>query len=343
MDAFAAFLRDAAGRAQSGDPIELSIRDLLHRWGAKRRGYWVVWSIERELEAAGLRTEPPFQNGWIDEWVSLVPIESGKEGPQPGGEAGTDADDPGSDVVESDEVGLRIGSLQSAGGGVCSVTPQNKLVTAQSLMMRRDYSQLAVMSGERDLVGAISWESIAHARIADPDADLTASIIQARVLERRDDLITHIPMIIDRGFVFVRDERDRRITGIVTTADLSAEFATLAGPFFLVGEAERRLRRAVDRRFDPDELAAVRDSADSKREVKSAEDLTIGEHQRLLEDPDNWARMGWAVDRKIFLDALDTVRSLRNEVMHFSPDPIEPERLGELRNFIKWLSMLEQD
>lgn len=63
------------------------------------------------------------------------------------------------------QVSLRVGSLASANAGVGSVRLDDPLERAQALMMRSDYSQLAVQSGPRDLRGAISWESIAQAKI----------------------------------------------------------------------------------------------------------------------------------------------------------------------------------
>ena len=65
-----------------------------------------------------------------------------------------------------------IGQLPAASGGVVSVNPQSRLLTAQSKMRANDYSQLGVMRTERDLKAVISWESIAKALSVDPDAKL---------------------------------------------------------------------------------------------------------------------------------------------------------------------------
>jgi len=155
-----------------------------------------------------------------------------------------------------------------------------------------------------------------------------------------DDLIHHIPRIVQAGYVFVQS-KDATISGIVTTADLSEEFARLATPFFLIGEIERRLRRAVDRLFSASALGEVRDFQDATRDVASAEDLTLGEYVRLLENPSRWETTGWRVDRKVFIEALDHVRELRNDVVHFSPDPLGDDQLDELRNFVRWLKILD--
>jgi hypothetical protein len=76
-------------------------------------------------------------------------------------------------------------------------------------------------------------------------------------------------------------------------------------------------------------------------EVASAEDLAFGEYKRLLEKPDNWQRLQWNVDRTVFISTLDEVRTVRNEVMHFSPDPIDEEQLTMLTNFIRWVKVLD--
>jgi hypothetical protein len=51
------FLEDAARRERS-DLVTLLIRELLERWGHKRRGYWIVSRIQRDLEEAELVAEP---------------------------------------------------------------------------------------------------------------------------------------------------------------------------------------------------------------------------------------------------------------------------------------------
>jgi hypothetical protein len=216
------------------------------------------------------------------------------------------------------------------------------LERTQSLMMRHDFSQLAVMSGPRDLRGAVTWESIAQARIRDPKAALREAVTNGEVVRSDDDLLAQIPRIVDAGFVFVQ-ATNKVISGIVTTADLSNQFLILAKPFFVLAEIERRLRRIVDRAFESDELQSVMDPADAGRHVKSAEDLTLGEYVRLLEDPARWPRLGWALDRKVFIEGLHQVRETRNDIMHFSPDPLDDEQITTIENFLKWLRKLSPE
>lgn len=64
---------------------------------------------------------------------------------------------------------------------------------------------------------------------------------------------------------------------------------------------------------------------------------------RLLEQETNWQRLGWALDRRTFVDALTEVKSIRNDVMHFSPDPLDDSQVASLRLFLKWVRGLDEE
>lgn len=334
MDTPTEFLQSAAS-CSPGSQFNLSIREFVAKWGVKRRGYTIVQRIQSDLSAAGLTTEPLFTEGWIDNHISLIPIGEADQQTQRAKQEQEGA------RVDGGEVGLRISSFKSASNGIASVTPQATLEEVQSLMMKNDYSQLAVLAGERDLRGAVSWESIAQARLRSPAAGLTDALVRAELVAHDDEVLTAIPRIVDAGYVFVRN-RERVIEGIVSTADLSEEFAALAKPFFLIGEIERRIRQALEYAFEEGELRAVRsDTKSSTRTVESASDLTLGECVHLLEKQSRWSKLGWGADRAIFIETFHEVREIRNDVMHFSPDPISDEDVQLLQNFIKWLQSLQ--
>lgn len=330
------FLEDAAGRRES-NLVEVSIRELISKWGFQRRRIWTVSQIERDLEEMGLTTDPPFAQEYLDSAIKLIPYRLIPPKPESAEETKPDQLKNRVDVTE---VALTVGSLRSAGRGVCSITPQATLLEAQSIMVVNDYSQLAVMGGPRSLKGAITWESIAQASLKAPRPGIAECTIPAEVVRRDDDLISQIPRIVRAGYVFVQGH-DASITGIVTTADLSEEFGRLGTPFFLIGEIERRLRRAVDRVFSSTELRGIRDPKDNGRDVASAEDLTFGEYEWLFSDPGRWDRMKWRAERTVFMKVLAQVRILRNEIMHFSPDPLEESDVEQMRGFIRFLRFLE--
>jgi len=331
------FLLEAASRAP-GQEVSLSIRDFIAKWGAKRRGYWFVQEIQQALDEHALTTEPSFETGWIDNHIRLV--RKREDGAKPGSPAGADGISEDQQTTSlTTGTALKVSSLKTAASGVISVSHSDTLDLAQSLMMRYDYSQLPVLSGAREVLGVVSWESIAQKRIHQADCNLRDCVVPVDVVGIEDDLLPHIPRIIESGYVFVRAQ-DKTICGVVTTTDLSANFLMLAGPFLLIGEVERRLRQVVSISFTLDEISAGKDERDAGRVVSSVNDLTLGETIRLFQPREGWDKLGWQVDRAVFCSALEASVALRNDIMHFSPDPIEEERLNQVRYLLKWLNLL---
>ena len=154
-----------------------------------------------------------------------------------------------------------------------------------------------------------------------------------------EPLLQHVATIARKGFVFVRG-KDNLLTGIVTSADLSVRFEELATPFLLIGQIEGWLRETLDWAFSTEQLGAAVDDDSDDREVESAKDLTFGEYLRLLQQPDNWNQVGWDAHRSVFCDHLDEVREIRNEVMHFSPDPISGEQITKIANLLQWIQRI---
>jgi predicted transcriptional regulator len=335
QDGLHAFLAGVRQRVESGEVVSVEIRKLIGYVGAERRGTREVGWVQQALDHHGLVAEPPFSTGWVDNRVELR-LASEPSSTNAAGDGGRST----LPLAASEEVSLTVRNLKSATSGVKCVQRNNNVLLARAYMLRFDYSQLAVMAGKRQLVGAVSWDSMALAAIRDPEFTLADATIPARAVELDDDLIELIPVIADKGFVFVTGP-DRELSGIVTTADLSMQFRTLAGPFLVIGEIERRLRLTLSNHFSVPELAQVRDPADTSRTIDSVNDLTLGETLRMLENPGNWDRLNWPVDRAEFVNALNDVKTIRNEVMHFSPDPLSSDQEEALTNFVGWLRAME--
>jgi hypothetical protein len=63
----------------------------------------------------------------------------------------------------------------------------------------------------------------------------------------------------------------------------------------------------------------------------------MGDYQRVLENPDRWAKLGWPLDRATFIKRLDQLRAVRNNVMHFNPEPVPADAVEKLRYILKLL------
>jgi hypothetical protein len=212
---------------------------------------------------------------------------------------------------------------------------------ATTLMLAKDFSQLPVMINERTVKGVVSWRSIGS-RLALAQKPSVAREAMEPHAEMSIDasLFAAIPLIVEHEYVLVRSS-DQRITGIVTTSDLSVQFRQLSEPFLLLGEIENHLRRIISSHFGQDELVAVQDPNNGTRKIETAADLTFGEYRRLLEEPSRWRRLDLQMDRGVFTGLLDKVRGIRNDVMHFDPDGIPESDLDILRDFAKFLRTLQ--
>jgi len=181
------WLKEIKAKAEKGAPVSLAVRELISFWGAQGRGQRVTTRIETELANHGLLTSPDFRRVTLDANISVVAASS-VDPPDASASAVAPIyvleQEPADKVsVEADAppvvVGLAVSNLPSASVGVVSVTPQSTLEQATTLMLLNDYSQLAVMAGPRNLRGAVSWKSIAQARLVSQSATLEDAIVRA--------------------------------------------------------------------------------------------------------------------------------------------------------------------
>ncbi len=150
------------------------------------------------------------------------------------------------DHSSSDDPTFRIGSLPAANKKLVVVNQNDSLTKAITLMLQHDFSQLPVMHGEREVKGVVTCKSIGskHA-LGCPCSQVGHCREDARIVDSNRTLFDAIPTIVEFGYVLVRDQRDRRITGIVTASDLSLQFQALAEPFLLLREIELSRARAT--------------------------------------------------------------------------------------------------
>ena len=321
------WLREARAQADAKNPVNITVRDLLARWDTKADGTTPYQRIDADLANHGLTTSPSYRKVSMDTTVRLVTPSQNTEAT---GHASADADD------ENElDIGLTVGNLPAALSDVVSVPPTATFDEAITVMMLNGYSQLAVLSGTHTLRGAVTWQSIAYARHANPNASFAEAIIPAREARYDQELVEVLPDLETWDFVFVRDEKNA-VAGIVTTADVVGKYRELSTPFILIGELDQVLRQLISRAFTLEEVTSLCD-ADGSRSVRSFDDLEMGDYQRVLENPERWVKLGWPLDRATFIKRLDELRVIRNNVMHFNPEPLPANTVDRLRYILKLL------
>ncbi|RWE12787.1 MAG: CBS domain-containing protein [Mesorhizobium sp.] len=340
-------IQNAKADLAAGKEAKTTVRTLLAAFGSRRRRANVVETIRDALQEAGLVTVPDFTSTWIDAEIAFT--EPPQEiAPADAGAAPDAPDEAEAELkpsVEPKEAMQLIRMLSAANRGVLSVKPQDTLEVAITLMLAQDYSQLPVMTGPRDLKGVVSWKSIGG-RLAQRSKLLTvADAMEPGVIVKETDSLFEVTtLVISNDFVFVASVPDNRIIGIVTATDLSEQFQTLSEPFLLIGQIENQIRNLMHDRFDLETLrAACNDNDPARRDrVSGIADLTFGEYIRILEIEANWSKLDFVADRATFINAMDRVREIRNDVMHFDPDGIEDDQFLQLRKFSRFLTRLER-
>ncbi len=330
----------------------VTVRTFLSWFDAQRRGYFVVARIKQQLEEAGVSTFPDFESAWIDTPIGFI-LTSSKQAlveEDPGIDSSISTARPTDDVLVSGtettnriskDPTYRVSKLQAANQIIVSIKPDSTITQAVTLMLAGGFSQLPVMTNERDVKGTITWKSIGSRMALGASAELARDFMERHYEISSDtSIFSAIPLIVANDYVLVRGI-DNRITGIITANDLSVQFRNLTEPFLLLSEIENLVRNRIGKRFSPTDLASAREPDSTDRQIQNVADMTIGEYIRLLQNPERWAQLALRVDRNIFCKQLDEVRQIRNDVMHFDPDGITEDALEHLRDFANFLKQLE--
>lgn len=330
-------LLEAAAARDNSDPIVLPIRSLLGLWGAHRRGPAIVEQIQKDLAETGLTTQPPFTDGDINGSVAIIPTGVDPDAVEPEQAAEQAA-------LALPPVSFLVGNLPTATAGVVAAEADEPLVAAVSRMQECNYSQLPVLFADKTLRGAVTWRSIASTvPTAVAPLRVIDAVANAPTALSTDSLLDTAAMIGYHGYVVVVDE-SMRVKGIVTSADLSGQFAVRVKPFILAEEVEQRLRRIVDGALARKKItiAMVCDAlGDKKEKIQAAKDLTLGQYRPVFEVQAVWEGIGLKYSHALFLAQLNAVKEFRNNLMHFSPDPIAPTELVTVESFINLLQALE--
>jgi len=335
------------------------IKTLLSWFDNKGRGKHVVQRIQEALNEAGLFTHPEFTPPRVvHDYIEFKALPETGDGPAAestdsrGGGEGTKPDDEGQsgsaedsdarDRPSSEGTGSKfcIGMLEAANrpDEILTIARDKTVEEAATLMLMHRYSQLPVTQDRRRIDGMVSWRSIGRVRARGDACEHVRDCLESvRILDQDDPFFEAVDTITKEEVVLVRGKD--RITGIVTTSDLSREYHQKAEPFLLLGEVEDRIRILISRNLSDEEIKKAKDPGDDTREIEDAADLTFGEYVRLLESRENWQKLRLGIDRKLFVGLLNDVREVRNDVMHFRPDSSEPEDLDKVRML---RSLLEQ-
>lgn len=305
--------------------------------GYSRRGWKVVEAVNKLLDEHEVLCEPDFGSAWFYGQIEIKPKPKVGIGKQ-------------TDEIGNDDPTPRLSLLKAAnlnkvketgrGNGLISVTRDTSLNEAITLMILNDFSQLPILSGQREVNGVISWKSIGRALALGKTCVTVADCKDDVVILNYDEpLFNAVKFILEKDFVLVR-QKDKTISGIVTMTDIGEQFISMAEPFLIIEQIENHIRKILDQKFSPEELSLQQTYEEKPKEIKSLSDLTFGHYIKIIEDPKKFEKLKVNIDRTTLVTQLEEVRKIRNDVMHFDPDGITTESMELLRQTVAFLQTL---
>ena len=342
-------LVEVAERVKLGQTPSTTVREFISWfWGYKRRSYYAVSAIRKALDQTNLTTSPDFNATYLDGVITFSPAGTLPSIAETQGSGMSISSGEAAVVVEPVSGGqkvdpsYRVARLKSARNLPVAVSPDTTIAEAITQMMKHDFSQLPIISGERTVKGIISWKSLGKRLAMGKKCNSVCDAMEpVHVIELATSLFEAVGLIARHDCVLVKDETSR-ICGIITSYDVSETFVELGEPFLLLGEIENLIRDLMEGKFSQEELERGRDPLDGDRPISKVSDLNFGGYVRILQDPTSWVRIGTNLDRTTFTKYLESVREIRNDTMHFDPDGIVSEDLKELREFADLLRQVKQ-
>ncbi len=245
------------------------------------------------------------------------------------------AEDRGGDnqsKISLEDPTFRIGSLPAANKPLVVVGQEDKLANAVTLMLHHDFAQLPVMQGEREVKGMITWKSIATVKAFERQCEAVLHCtVSASIVDSDTTLFDAIPTIVENGYVLVRSRADKKITGIVTSSDLALHFQAQTEPFLLLREVELHLRQLLGEKVTIAEIQDLVGAAAPNLRLQNIADLTFGQYVRLFQHDVVCSKLALKIDFGVLTKMLEKVRIIRNDVMHFDPDPVDVDDLKTLK------------
>jgi len=148
-------------------------------------------------------------------------------------------------------------------------------------------------------------------------------------------------VILDNEFVFIKDNKDV-ICGIVTIYDIALQFKHLSEPFIEIQLIENSIRKFIDNNIQKEIFADFCKQKYPERKIENTTDLTFGEYMGIIGNNELWNNFNINLDRKAFIEKLECIRLIRNDIMHFRIKELSKKDLKNLKDVSKFFRMIER-
>lgn len=344
---------------ETAQPMKVTPRQLMRAFGYSRRRRNCVNKINNFLMENGLETYPNYQDIWADREIEL------RLTPKAEHEALNYM------RCNSQEDPIkRLDILDEAHNTPVCVKLTDSIVKAETLMRLHNYSQLPVINKRGVLYGCITWNSICDARSKKEVSPIVKAYATRDCCRANVDmpLLIAYELVCKNDFLIVVGD-DNHPIGIVTLADLSNKFIAWTAPYMIINEVEQMIRLLCDDKYPKafvKEICKLRGIEEiisiigwqkedavhveqvvqidnvlqkMQKEINSLDDLTFSHYITLLGNTEAWNALELShVDKQTFIAQLQTVKKVRNGIMHFNMNDEESaeniELLKETADFI---------
>jgi Domain of unknown function (DUF4268)/CBS domain len=238
---------------------------------------------------------------------------------------------------------------------VITISKDDPVSLALSLMNQYDFSQLPVVDETRHPLGIVTYESILKGlrnfNLRVEELKVGNVMVHAYYFHLEDTLSDLLERLKTANAVLILAS-NATIAGIVTTYDATDYFRRYAEDLMLVEDVESimkdliRLAFAVDEdENDSDQLQEAIRTNTYYKNVKPFNKLTFGEYLKILLIEKNWPFMQKVFDMpspESVHNLLDGVRRTRNDLAHFQGD-ITSDQRDQLRFCADWLGRCQSD
>lgn len=303
-------------------PRKITPRQLFNFFDFERRTPGNCYWVDKFLNENSLMVSPHYNDVWIDDEITLEHKPFAKT------------------EIPVDPI-RRISSLDSANTIPMYVNNDAPLLAATTIMQSYDFSQLPVINGNvRNLVGFISWESISKSRINGVTSDMVKDYVVSDVATLSPDtpLIQAIETVRKHDFAVVL-AKDKSLYGIVTASDVTDQYIEETEPFVLLSELEGHLRNLLRDKLLVEDLKKLCPREEG-HEITTIDAMTFGDYVTVFGNEKIWKKLNIAADRKTFIDQLEVIRLLRNDVMHFRPSCLDEGKKDLLKRFVCYMRVL---
>lgn len=302
-------------------PRKITPRELFNAFDFERRTPGNCYWVDKFLNENSLMVFPHYNDVWIDDTIELKHKPIAKT------------------EIPFDPI-RRIKSLDSANTIPTYVNNDASLFEATTIMQSKDFSQLPVINGSvRNLVGYISWKTISRAMINGVKSNMVKDYIESPIakLSPETPLIEAIEVVKKHDFAVVL-AKDNSLYGIVTVSDVTNQFIEESEAFILLSELESHLRNLLRDKILVEDLKKL--CCRQGQEIDSIDEMSFGDYVSVFGNEQQWSKLNIAADRKTFINELESIRAIRNDVMHFRPVGIDNGNKDSIRRFVEYLRTL---